>query len=59
MLWLYILAVFIILFGAAVVINRRRRRSVSYESQSAARLDHARNGQYCGNSPEVNESGGG
>jgi uncharacterized BrkB/YihY/UPF0761 family membrane protein len=41
MLWLYILALFIILFGAAVVINRRRRRSVSYDSEAAARLDHA------------------
>jgi hypothetical protein len=41
MLWLYILALFIILFGTAVVINRRRRRSVSYDSEAAARLDHA------------------
>ena len=41
MLWLYILALFIILFGAAVVINRRRRRSVSYDSEAAGRLDHA------------------
>jgi hypothetical protein len=42
MLWLYFLVPFIILFGAAVMINRRRRRSVSYDSESAARLDHAR-----------------
>jgi hypothetical protein len=42
MFWLYILALFVILFGAAAMINRRRRRSVSYDSESAARLDHAR-----------------
>jgi hypothetical protein len=41
MFWLYFLIPFIILLGASVVINRRRRRSVSYDSESAARLDHA------------------
>ena len=41
MLWPYILVPFIILCGAAVVVNRRRRRSVAYDSESAARLDHA------------------
>jgi len=42
MFWLYILVPFIILFGAAVVINRRRRHSISYDSESAARLTGAR-----------------
>jgi hypothetical protein len=42
MFWLYILVPFIILFGAAVAINRRRRRSISYDSESAARLAGAR-----------------
>jgi hypothetical protein len=41
MFWLFFLIPFIILLGASVVINRRRRRSVSYDSKSAARLDHA------------------
>ena len=38
MLWLYFLIPFIILLGATVVINRRRRRSISYDSESATRL---------------------
>jgi hypothetical protein len=42
MFWLYILVPFIVLFGAAVMINRRRRRSISYDSGSAARLTGAR-----------------
>ena len=42
MLWLYLLVPFIIVLGAAVVINQRRRRSISYDSESAARLTGAR-----------------
>ena len=42
MLWLYLLIPLIILLGAAVMINRRRRRSISYDSESAARLTAAR-----------------
>ena len=40
--WLYLLVAFIIMFGAAGIINRRRRRSVSYDSKSAAQLARAR-----------------
>ena len=39
---LYLLVPLIILRCAAVVINRRRRRSISYDSESAARLTGAR-----------------
>ena len=42
MLWLYFLIPFIIFLGAAVAINRRRHRSISYDSASAARLTGAR-----------------
>ena len=42
MFWLYLLVPFIIVLGAAVVINQRRRRSISYDSESAARLTGAR-----------------
>jgi hypothetical protein len=42
MLWLYLLVPLIILLGAAAVINRRRCRSISYDSESAARLTGAR-----------------
>jgi len=41
-LWLYIVVVFTVVFGVAVVINWRRRRSISYDSGSAARLARAR-----------------
>jgi hypothetical protein len=41
MFWLYILVPLIILFGAAGVINRRRRRSIS-GSESTAELARAR-----------------
>jgi hypothetical protein len=41
MFWLYILVPLIILFGAAVVINRRRRHSIS-GSESTAELVRAR-----------------
>ena len=34
MLWLYLLIPLIILLGAAVMINRRRRRSISYDGES-------------------------
>ena len=40
--WLYVMVAFIVVFGAAVVINWRRRRSISYDSESAARLARAR-----------------
>jgi hypothetical protein len=36
--WLYVVVALIAVFGPAVVINRRRRRSISYDSGSAARL---------------------
>jgi hypothetical protein len=38
MLWLYLLVPFIVLCGAAGVINWRRRRSFSYDSESAAQV---------------------
>ena len=41
MFWLYILVPLIILFGAAVMINRRRRHSIS-GSESTAELARAR-----------------
>jgi hypothetical protein len=41
MFWLYLLVTFVILCGAAVAINRRRRRGIAYDHQSAAQLDHA------------------
>jgi hypothetical protein len=37
-IWLYILVPFVILCGAAGVINRRRRHSLSYDGESAARV---------------------
>ena len=40
--WLYVMVALIVVFGPAVVINRRRRRSISYDSGSAARLAVAR-----------------
>ena len=42
MLWLYIAVPLIVLCGAAGVINRRRRRSSSYESESAAQIARGR-----------------
>jgi hypothetical protein len=54
--WLYILVPFVILFGAVGVINRRRRRSISYDSESAARLDRA---QGVDNVRHVGGGGGG
>ena len=42
MLWLYIVVPLIVLCGAAGVINRRRRHSFSYESESAAQLARGR-----------------
>jgi hypothetical protein len=38
MVWLYLLVPFIVLCGAAGVINWRRRRSFSYDSESAAQV---------------------
>ncbi len=40
--WLYVVVALIAVFGPAVVINQRRRRSISYDSGSAARLARAR-----------------
>jgi hypothetical protein len=40
--WLYVVVALIAVFGPAVLINRRRRRSISYDSGSAARLAQAR-----------------
>ena len=42
MLWLYIVVPLIVLCGAAGVINRRRRRSFSYDSESAAQVARGR-----------------
>jgi hypothetical protein len=42
MLWLYIVVPLIVLCGAAGVINRRRRRSFSYESETAAQIARGR-----------------
>ena len=39
--WLYVVVALIVVFGPAVMINRRRRRSISYDSESAARLAQA------------------
>lgn len=39
--WIYVVVALIVVFGPAVVINRRRRRSISYDSESAARLAQA------------------
>jgi hypothetical protein len=38
MVWLYFVVPLIVLCGAAGVINRRRRRSFSYDSESAAQI---------------------
>lgn len=42
MLWLYLVVPLIVLCGVAVVINWRRRRSFSYESEMAAKVARAR-----------------
>jgi hypothetical protein len=42
MFWLYLLIPFVVLCGAAGVINRRRRRSFSYDSESAAQVARGR-----------------
>jgi uncharacterized membrane protein len=42
MLWLYLVVPLIVLFGAAGVINRRRRHSSSYESEKAAQIARGR-----------------
>jgi hypothetical protein len=42
MFWLYLVVPLIVLCGVAVVINWRRRRSFSYESETAAKLARAR-----------------
>ena len=42
MFWLYLVVPLIILFAAAGVINRRRRRSISYDRESTAELSRAR-----------------
>jgi preprotein translocase subunit SecG len=39
--WLYVVVALIVVFGPAVLINRRRRHSISYDSGSAARLAQA------------------
>jgi hypothetical protein len=42
MFWLYLLAPFVVLCGVAGVINWRRRRSFSYESETAAKIARGR-----------------
>ena len=42
MFWLYLLVPVVVLCGVAGVINWRRRRSFSYESETAARIARGR-----------------
>ena len=64
MFWLYLLIPFVVLCGAAGVINRRRRRSFSYDSESAAQSCQGSGGEQatgtltrrediCGDCPSV------